>query len=65
MTAREVELPDEIRGGVVQECPADGCTHKSAHLMQHMAQRHPELREKYRKKRVRVYIYDERGDTHD
>jgi hypothetical protein len=49
------DLPDEIRSDQVHECPV--CDFVSANITQHIAHKHPTVRDAYRSERKRVYIY--------
>jgi hypothetical protein len=50
---QESELPNEIRSDSVQDCPF--CLYTGTHFMQHLANKHPEYREQYEAKKLRVY----------
>ena len=55
-----VELPEEIRSGVVQDCPA--CEYSGASLPKHIAHKHPGLRERYKTERLSRLVLADGGD---
>ena len=54
--SESVELPEEVRSDQVVNCPL--CTFTGVRFMQHMAQAHPDARDGYEEKRLRVYVYE-------
>ena len=63
MAEQESELPNEIRSDSVQDCPF--CLYTGTHFMQHLANEHPQYREQYEAKTVRVYRRIDGGGRDD